>query len=103
MHATHSLTFTRHGKRRLNERIALCEAEVRKLIQENKAIPLGREKSRIHYMFFSEPDQECFVVVLDYQTREVITILPIDYHNRWRISLDLVMQARDLITSSVTQ
>jgi hypothetical protein len=84
---------------RLNERLSLCAKEVSSLIQENKAIPIGQEKRRIHYLLFSQPDQECFVAVLDEKTREIITILPIDYHNRWKISLELVLQAQGLTTA----
>ena len=96
------IKFTRHGNERLNERLSLTGGEIKARINANQAIPLGQEKNRTHYLIYSPPDQECFVVVMNHKTLEIITILPIDYHHRWKISLDLVLQAQGLTAPTDT-
>ncbi len=97
--------FTRHAFERINgteeieKRLNLTEQEIADLIDSESTIPLGREKGkkdRLHLLFYSHIDELAFVAVFDDKTREVITILPIDYHNRWRISGGTIQQAREL-------
>jgi hypothetical protein len=94
--ALHDLRFTRHADIRLCERLRLTQRGVLDILAAQKFVPIGREKNRLHCLFYSIPDQESFVAVIDTKTREVITLLPSHYHNRWRISEETQAHAEDL-------
>ncbi|MFH1142136.1 MAG: hypothetical protein ABIH67_04600 [Candidatus Uhrbacteria bacterium] len=72
--------------------------EIIRLIDHGLVVQLGRDgkSNRYHLLFYSEPDRQCYVAVRDGQTREVITILPLDYHNKWVVSDQAQAQAKDL-------
>lgn len=88
--------FTEHAFDRVAERLHLLHEDVAHLLEEDKYILLGKDGSsnRVHKLFFSQPDKYWFVAVQDETTAEVVTVLPIDYHNRWQISGDALSLAR---------
>lgn len=93
--------FSHHALERVKERLHLRMSEVRAILDGNKAVDIGKENhtNRVHRLFYSEADDMCFVAVQDEKNGEVVTILPIDYHNRkaWTVSFELQDQARVLI------
>ncbi|PCI29401.1 hypothetical protein COB55_02215 [Candidatus Wolfebacteria bacterium] len=96
-------SFTKHALRRVSERLSLSEEDIGIILDSNRVHPVGRDRgsSRVHKLFYSTLDDLCFVAIQDEETGKVITVLPIDYHNRWRISLEVQQQARDLIKRKI--
>jgi hypothetical protein len=93
------VTFTRHALIRVFERLHLSEKEIAQILDSHICVLLGRDgdSTKVHKLFFSRLDNSWFVAVLDESNNEVLTILPSDYHNRWRISSDALDQARALV------
>ena len=73
--------LTLHAFDRVAERLHLTDDEVREIIDQEKTILLGFETltRKIHLLFYSVADAECFVAVQDERTKEVITVLPFDF------------------------
>ncbi|MBI2030231.1 hypothetical protein HYT05_01270 [Candidatus Kaiserbacteria bacterium] len=88
--------FTEHAFGRVDERLHLSHEEVAQLLDNDTCVPLGKDgpSNRGHKLFYSEPDSFWFVAVQDEATGEVITVLPVDYHNRWKVSGDALSLAR---------
>lgn len=86
-------SLTRHAVCRLEERTNLAYDALRALLDKGAYINLGMETAfdRQHCLFYSQPDNECFVAVQDIKTGEVITVLPLDYHKTlsWKIDKKL--------------
>ena len=87
--------FTKHGFDRVKDRMLMPPREVLEIIDTDEVITLGIEEgtNRIHKLFYSEADDDCFVVVQDQNTREIITILYSSSHT-WRISEHSIAMAR---------
>ncbi len=84
------LKFTYHAQKRLLERSTESIQSIQSIISENRFLRIGSEErsTREHFLIYSTLDQLWHVLVVDSQTSEVITILPIDYHSQtaWEIS-----------------
>jgi len=96
-------TFTSHALNRVYERLSLSADEISSIIDNDLACLLGEETGphdRIHKLFYSLPDDKYFVAVQDQKNGEVVTILPIDYHNKWQISANVLITSRDLILNN---
>ena len=65
---------------RVLERLSLSPAEVAALLDCGLTVPVGVRGSAVHHLFFSPPDAQCFVAVQDDENGDVITVLPLDYH-----------------------
>lgn len=91
--------FTKHASSQLFDRTRTTRGFVKEVIEKNLCILIGEERGtpRRHYLFYSHEDDCCFVAVIDDQTKEIITVLPTDYHNRWRISPEAQVMAKDLV------
>lgn len=89
--------LTYHAAQRLDERTTLFEDELLRLIHNGRCVIVGIEPytNRLHKLIYSEPDKTHFVAIQDMATGEVITILPIDYHENlaWKISAKKLKQA----------
>lgn len=94
-----AIRFTGHAFFKVAERLTLTREEIASLITIELTIPLGYERgtNRIHLLFYSNKDQECFVIIFDEKTQEVITVLPTNYHNRWVIDTRLLVAAKEII------
>ena len=94
-------SFTHHAYGRVLSRLSLSPAEVADLLDYDLAVDVGTEcgTSRLHRLFFSTPDRMCFVAVQDESTGEVVTILPIDYHDTtgWKVSSNAMVEAKKLV------
>jgi len=86
-------SLTHHAQCRLNQRTNITDVALRKILDRNAYISLGMEIvfDREHFLFYSQPDNECFVAVQDSMTGEVITVLPLEYHKTlsWKIDKKL--------------
>lgn len=94
------ITFRLHGELRLRERTSAKTGYIADLIEQGFAVPLGYERgtTKKHYLFYSIDDRDCFVAVVDESDKEVITVLPVHWHNAWKISAEAEMMAQDLAT-----
>lgn len=90
--------FSTHAFERVVERLSLDTEEVAALLTYDLAIPIGREHgtTRVHRVFYSVPDAQCFVAVQDESNGEVVTILPIDF-SAWPVSLETQRAAEALM------
>ena len=79
-----------HALDRLDSRLSLTPNQVIEILELGKTVPIGTEtgKTRTHYLFYSIPDRQCFVAVIDDKDGTVVTVLPEDYHENlgWPIS-----------------
>ncbi|MDO8598477.1 MAG: hypothetical protein Q7S02_00010 [bacterium] len=89
--------FSTHAFERVAERLSLDTEEVAALLTYDLAMLIGREAgtSRIHRLFYSVPDGQCFIAVQDESNGEVVTILPIDFA-AWAVSLETQRAAEAL-------
>ena len=90
-------SFTRHAWKRVVGRLSLTPAEVAVILDHDLAIPIGEEGGRVHKVFYSSPDEMCFVAVQDACVGAVVTVLPPDYHNAWAVSQQVDEEARKVL------
>ena len=90
-------SFTRHAWMRVRNRLSLNPIEVAAILDYDLSIPLGERSGRTHKLFFSPPDDRCFVAVQDELVGAVVTVLPLDYHSAWTVSPRAQDQARNLL------
>ena len=93
--------FTHHAYERIAERVRISTEQLARLIDNDLTVPLGMEPgtTRIDRLFYSHVDGHCFVLVQDERTGSVITVLPVDYHDRiaWKVSFAAQQMARSLV------
>lgn len=94
-------TAQHHCTVRICQRCVTRLNDILKWIDEEKFIPLGYERGtdRSHELMYLPLDNFWFVLVRDIKKHELITFLPIDYHNRWRISQEAKDMAKSLMES----
>lgn len=58
------------------------EEDIALLLDHGLAVKISEEKktNRVHLLFYSADDFQCFVAIYDNQTKTVITLLPVDYY-----------------------
>jgi hypothetical protein len=82
-------TLTFHAQQRLTQRTRLTAEELIALIDSNMTHIVGcrQQPPHAHHVFFSPKDVNHFVAVQDIVTGEVITVLPLDYHENlaWKV------------------
>jgi len=88
------MKMRKHASIRIYERCSLNNYEIASKLKNDKYYPIGMEGNRQHRLIYSEPDCEFFVLVYDIKTDEAITILPLDYHNRWKLSESVLEVAK---------
>ncbi|MBI1956967.1 MAG: hypothetical protein HYS44_00705 [Candidatus Niyogibacteria bacterium] len=92
-------SFTLHAFERARARLSLTLAEVKALLDDDLVVLIGREDNspRVHRLFYSAPDQYWFVAIQDEENGEVVTVLPVDYHNAFRVSEGALNMAKEII------
>lgn len=92
-------SFTRHAWARVIDRLSLAPAEVAALLDYDLAVPIGSRGGTRHRLFYSAPDQQCFVAVQDEQNAAILTVLPIDFHEScaWPVSQTAQREAESLL------
>jgi hypothetical protein len=76
------VTLRTHAQIRLVERTALTRTALQDLLDARKCVPLGLAARDVRALLvYSAPDDRCFVVLENFHTRKVITVLPLEY---WR-------------------
>ncbi len=91
-------TFTYHAFDQVAKRLHLSHEEVAQILDFEKTIPIGLElrSRRMHILFYSDTDHECFVAVRDEKTREVITILPSNFDRHCKVPLSAITELTPL-------
>lgn len=94
--------FSRHAYERVLERLTMDLDEVASLLDWDLAIKIGDEKRthRIHRLFYSREDHQCFIAIQDEKTKTVVTILPVDYYEALaaKIPVSLLTEAEQLVS-----
>ena len=95
--------FSRHALKRIKQRTGVNYFSIADILDGRMAVDIGQEPvfGRRHWLFYSEPDDCCFVAIQDSMSGLVITVLPLEYHANlaWKISLDDCQKAKTLATS----
>jgi hypothetical protein len=84
--------------------LSLTPAEVAALLDYDLAVSVGVRGRKVHRLFFSPPDRQCFVAVQDQDMGVVVTVLPLDYHAScaWAVSREAQDHAECLTGSRPT-
>ncbi len=94
-------SYTHHAWSRVLDRLSLTPAELSRILDRDLAVDIGYEEGtrRIHRLFYSVPDQTCFVAIQDEKNGAVITVLPLDFHENiaWRVAEAAQEEARRLM------
>lgn len=76
--------------------------EVASLLDADLTLKIGEEKGtrRIHRLFFSREDRQCFIAIQDEKNKTVVTILPVDYYETLaaKIPVSLLAEAEQLVS-----
>lgn len=92
--------FSFHALNRVTGRLLLGHSELANIIDNQLTLDVGQEvnSNRVHKLFYSHRDNMCFVAVQDVKTGTIVTVLPIDYHNKiaWIVSTESQKQAKCL-------
>lgn len=93
-------SFSKHGWHRVRDRLSLGPRAVADLLDWDLAVDIGVEPGAniVHRLFFSAPDNMCFVAIQNRVAWVVITVLPVDFYESrgWCVSLDARKAARRL-------
>ena len=69
-----------HARIRLGERTTLNRKALQELLHARQYVPLGLVEPGVRALLvYSEPDDCCFVILQDFHTGNVVTVLPLDY------------------------
>lgn len=83
-------TLRHHARVRLRQRTSLEPEAFLAMLDGNLSVSVGVEPftRRRHRLIYSVADRAHFVAVQDFETGEVVTVLPIDYHENlaWELS-----------------
>jgi hypothetical protein len=99
--------FSIHAFERASQRLSMTHAELAFLLDEGLTIEVGREQKakRVHRLFYSPNDAQCFVAIQDSHKGTVITVLPMDYHERicWVVSVGAQKKAKALLIKEAAE
>ena len=94
-------TFTIHGLQRTQQRLSISPSQVADLLDDGLYIDVGVEPgtSKRHRLFYSPCDGFCFIAIQDASNGEVVTVLPLAYHDNlaWPVLPDQERAAREII------
>lgn len=83
--------LSKHAFSRLEQRTKLTPEALMRLLDAGAVVNAGKEpcSNREHLLFFSDLDNKCFVAIQDSLSGEVVTLLPLDYHENlaWKITV----------------
>lgn len=92
--------FSRHAGERVAQRSRLSCFEIAMILEARAYVGLGTKPgiNREHLLFYSPPDEAFFVLLRDTIDGTVVTVLPLEYHERlaWAVSPAALASARTL-------
>lgn len=93
--------LTGHARERIAERSVSTEECIVSMLDEGLFVPIGTESGteRSHELVYLPDDRHWFVIIRDSRTLELITFLPVYYHENisWKVSFDAMQMARELV------
>lgn len=96
--------FSKHALKRITQRTGVNYFSIADMLDFGGAVDIGKEPvfDRRHWLFYSEPDECCFVAIQDPMTGLIITVLPLDYHENlaWKVSVSDCHKAKKLWAAS---
>jgi hypothetical protein len=99
--------FSQHANKRVLQRTRLSTQYLARVLDHRLVVNTGTEPGlpREHLLFYSTPDECCFVAVRDTMTGKVVTVLPLEYHQNlaWAVSPAQVKMAKDLASAIVPE
>jgi len=93
-----AVSFTAHARQQIKDRSRLSIREIKYILDLDLVVLVGREKNKIHKLFWSQSDLAWYVIVQDWDDNTVITILPKNC-SRWKISTDSLIKAKRIALS----
>jgi hypothetical protein len=79
-----------HARKRIAQRTSLDILKLMSYLDAEVCINIGYHAGmhRRHLLFYSAPDDTCFVAIQDPRYGKVVTVLPLEYHRRlaWAVS-----------------
>ena len=92
--------ITYHAEIRIAERTSLSNAEFMLILDKKLYVELGSKPgiNKSHGLFYSPPDDDFYVAIIDSLNGDILTVLPSAYHNRlaWHITKDNLVLAKSL-------
>ena len=99
--------FSQHANKRVLQRTRLSPQHLARVLDHKLVVNTGTEPGlpREHLLFYSTPDECCFVAIRDTMTGKVVTVLPLEYHQNlaWVVSPAQVQMAKDLASENVAE
>jgi hypothetical protein len=96
--------FTKHGKKRTNQRTAISKNEVAMLLDRKFYLNVGKIPgiNKEFLLFYSPPDALCYLAVRNPLTGAVITFLPVNYQGctGWVITEAMCQRVREKTLNS---
>lgn len=94
--------LSRHALQRVGDRLSATPDDVTAILDHDLAVLLGTDSGRLHRLFYSPADDQCFVAIQDEENGDVVTVLPLDYHSSlaWEVSLEAQEEAERLLLGS---
>lgn len=90
------MEFKRHFSFRTAERTVLTKTDIDRILRHNLYFKIGmdiKKKHCCHYLFYSVSDNQHFIMVVDEQSNEAITMLPLHYAG-WCISDEMLTKSK---------
>lgn len=94
-----SAHLTRHARERIGDRLSMDDGDVVAILDYDLAVLVGTRAGRLHRLFFSPADKQCFVAIQDQENGDVVTTLPLDYQpsKAWEVSPEAQEEAEGLL------
>jgi len=88
--------FSEHASEQLHSRSKMSRSEVMSLLSNNITIPVGVDKHRVHTVIYSIKDEIPLVIVYDERNGEIVTVLYLEYNNKFVIHPDIADNIKNL-------
>src|SRR3990172_4259424 len=94
--------FSNHAFDRAESRLSMSHDECAVLLDNDLCVDIGMEplnNNRLHRLFYSVNDKQCFVAVQDQRDGLIVTIWPMDYHSNmaWEVSIECQLEAKYML------
>lgn len=88
--------FSEHGSEQLHARSQMKRSEILRLLSEKLYIPVGVDKHRVHTVIYSIKDDIPLVIVHDERNGEIVTVLYLEYNNKFVIDPNITANIKKL-------
>lgn len=99
--------FSEHAVQRVKQRTRMSLHDILNQISHGGALDMGTKPGipKRHILFYSQPDDRCYVAIQDEYDGTIITVLPIDYHANlaWAVTPEMEDDAKVLFTNAAAR